>query len=64
MNDRVYQWGKKGFEEEICAVCVCVCACMCVVLGGVGVRGAVGDYKDPSVGETDHNPAEQLILSF
>lgn len=49
--------GKKGFEEEICAVCVCVCACMCVVLGGVGVCGAVGDYKDPSVGETDHNPA-------
>lgn len=54
---------KKDLKRKF-VPCVCVCACMCVVLGGVGVRGAVGDYKDPSVGETDHNPAEQLILSF
>ncbi len=40
----------------MCAVCVhvCVCVCMC----------GMGGYKDPSVGETDHKPPEQLILSL
>lgn len=46
---------------------MCVCVCMCLHVCGSGWSGGVwgsGDYKDPSVGETDHNPAEQLILSF
>lgn len=33
---------------------MCVSLCVCVM----------GIYKDPSVGERDHKPPEQLILSF
>lgn len=44
---------KKGFEEgSLHRVCVCSC---------VWNRGG---YKDPSVGESDRKPPEQLILSL
>ena len=43
------------FEEDICAACVCVFERVCVEWWS---------YKDPSVGESDHKPPEQLILSL
>lgn len=45
-------------ECPICAVCVSLCVLECVCVCGMG------SYKDPSVGETDHKPREQLILSL
>lgn len=42
----------------VCGVCMRTCVCASVPISRT--RG----YKDPSVGESDHKPPEQLILSL
>lgn len=58
-NKQISEFSSEFFflRGNLCRVrlCVCVCVSMCVERGG---------YKDPSVGEIDHKPPEQLILSL
>lgn len=77
-HKRVFHLFCISFQRHKLIECVCVCVCVCpcslqdkfmtpsvkTFKGKMCVCVHVGGYKDPSVGEHNHKPPEQLILSL